>query len=209
MWTFYAEMWMEKQGFMNSYSVVAQTMTFWLSCFHWVCTPGMYSSVCWSTQSVWGSEASARGWLVGFVSTDWPSAYASQSTRQLGQQCNRSHIHRLSKCLLMCVCVRFVFKQLSVSFKRHWPWRLGFSLCLCMWCSSEKPSCVGLPASLWRIVSFFICICSRANQSFAPGLALFHLRGTWAKLPPTSLGMTSPFNLPSRSGSYPGGCQCR
>lgn len=108
---------MEKQGFMNSYSVVAQTMTFWLSCFPRVCTPGTRSSVCWSTRCVWGSEASARGWLVGFVSTDWPSAYASQSTRQLGQQCNRSHIHRLSKCLLMCVCVRFIFKQLSVSLR--------------------------------------------------------------------------------------------
>lgn len=99
-----AEMWMEKQPFMNSYSVVAQTMTFWLSCFPWVCTPGTCSSVCWSTRCVWGSEASARGWLVEFVSMNWPSAYASQSMRQLGQQCSRSHIHRLSKCLLICVC---------------------------------------------------------------------------------------------------------
>lgn len=123
----YAEMWMEKKPLMNSYSVVAQTMTFWLSCFPWVCTPGMCSSVCWSTRCVWGSEASARGWLVGFVSMNWPSAYASQSMRQLGQQCSRSHIHRPSKCLLMCVCVRFVFKQLSVSFKRQWTWRLGSS----------------------------------------------------------------------------------
>ncbi len=104
MWWSYAETWMEMQRFMNSYSVFAQTMTFWLSCFPCVSTPGTCSSVCWSTRCVWGSEASPRGWLLGFMSMDWPSAYASQSMRQLGQRCSRSHIHRLSKCLLMRVC---------------------------------------------------------------------------------------------------------
>ncbi len=104
MWRSYAETWMEIQRFMNSYSVFAQTMTFWLSCFPCVSTPGTCSSVCWSTRCVWGSEASPRGRLLGFVSMDWPSVYASQSMRQLGQRCSRSHIHRLSKCLLMRVC---------------------------------------------------------------------------------------------------------
>lgn len=104
MWRSYAETWMEIQRFMNSYSVFAQTMTFWLSCFPCVSTPGTCSSVCWSTQCV-------RQWSVSERATAWVRVYglafciyASQSMRQLGQRCSRSRIHRLSKCLLMRVC---------------------------------------------------------------------------------------------------------